>query len=581
MIVVLGSTGTGKSQLGVEIAEHLTSSPTDKYKSGGIISCDSMQVYKGLDVITNKATKGEMRDVRHELIDFLVVDKEYSMSDFLSDAKRLGEEMISQKQLPIAVGGTTYYVQHLLFPANVVRERSKAVQERKDAENAPSPLNPTQATEPQSDALREAMSSLSDELRETWQIVLSTAPTSTPPVDSSKLWALLQALDPLMASRWHPLDGRKIANSLRVIIDTGRQASEWTKIQEQRGDDEEADAASTMEVARWNGRPLKVLFLWVWADKPILDSRLDARVEKMIPRGLLDEIHALRSIVAESSDPESADHTRGIFQAIGYKEFKPFLDALDAHRSHADDTTFPQLPDLPSDLQRLFQQGLEDMKTATRQYAKRQVYWIQNQLMPEIRRRRAAGQDVQIAILDTGDVSRWEQNVKSPALDVVDSFLRGEDSCLPDAILQSDAYQRMLKPMLARHDDRSKKDDSKLQDNVHMLCPSCTKAALDRYERDCQKRLKLNGGDESQMPPRPTPVYYRAADEQKHKSGKVHRASLNYQSLLQRLERQGNLVEHGDEVQKKKEERAKRKAELARIEEEKRREAERETKQAL
>lgn len=522
-----------------------------------------MQVYRGLDVITNKATVEEMADVRHELIDFLPVGQEYSLSDFISNAKTLGENMLRQGQLPVAVGGTTYYAQHLLFPGNVVTQRSKKISEREQEKgNGDDVGRRCEPTEPQTGALREAMASLSDELKEVWQAVLATEPTVDPPVDSTRLWSLLQALDPVMASRWHPLDGRKICNSLRVIIDTGRQCSEWIKMQEGavNADGEAETAAAALNVAQWDGKPLRILFLWVWADKAVLDDRLNARVEKMIPRGLLDEIQALRRIARGGGSPD-VDYTRGIFQAIGYKEFRPFLDALDEHNAAQGESLSQSqrpLKDLPDRIQSLFQRGLEDMKTATRQYARKQIHWISNQLMPEVRKRQAAGHDVQIAIFDTGDVEKWEENVRTPALDVVDRFLDSRGSArfdLTDFVLNSQAYQRMLEPLLSepamtQSGDASNSSTtapaSKLEANMHTLCEACTKAANDRYER---KRGQHGS---------PLPVYYRAADKAKHEAGKLHRSAVKYQKALQRFESQGTLAEDGEAVQRKREERARR-----------------------
>lgn len=559
VIVVLGSTGTGKSQLGVEIAQHINQrSDNDNVASAEIISSDSMQVYHGLDVITNKATRGEMADVPHHLIDFLPVGKEYGLGDFVRDAQRLGEEMLERKQVPIIVGGTSYYTQHLLFPGNVVAQRSQTRR--------------SETKQPQSSALSSALASLDATLTETWKIVQDTPPAVLPPVESTRLWSLLDALDPTMASRWHPLDGRKIANSLRVIVDTGRPCSEW--IQEEGGND--ADEAAVVQSACWSDKHLRLLFLWVWADKPVLDERLDARVEKMIPRGLLDEIRALRRQVAQASNlPDGAadvDYTKGIFQAIGYKEFRPFLDALDASGASSD----TPLSQLPPPTQALFHKGLEEMKTATRQYAKKQIQWVQNQLMPEIRKRRAVGHDVQIAILDTGDVAQWEQNVRLPAIKAVDSFLASEG--LPESLQQPEAHRRMLDPLLRNiaGDGTSAAaalSTSRLEANRQIRCEICTVAVKGRWERQRnQKQKQICAGsadaavdDDHDAVAPPAPVYYRAADKQKHEMGKAHRSALTHHKSMQRLEEQGTLVEYGQEVQRKREERARRKEEKARL----------------
>ncbi len=90
IVAVMGSTGTGKSQLAVSLARAVAASEGKLGKSGAeIISADSMQVYKGLDVITNKVTEEEMGGVPHHLIDFLEPGKEYGVGDFRKDASEM------------------------------------------------------------------------------------------------------------------------------------------------------------------------------------------------------------------------------------------------------------------------------------------------------------------------------------------------------------------------------------------------------------------------------------------------------------------------------------------------------------
>lgn len=85
IVAIVGTTGVGKSQLAVELA--LSIKDADHYYGGEIINGDSMQVYKGLDIITNKATKEEMKGVRHHLMDFLDFEDEYKVGDFVEDAQ--------------------------------------------------------------------------------------------------------------------------------------------------------------------------------------------------------------------------------------------------------------------------------------------------------------------------------------------------------------------------------------------------------------------------------------------------------------------------------------------------------------
>lgn len=100
VLVIVGPTAVGKSTLGVELALHF---------NGEIISGDSMQVYKGLDIGTAKITKEEQKGVPHHLLDIRNVDEKYSVSDFQHDCRLLIDEITSKNKLPIIVGGTGLY----------------------------------------------------------------------------------------------------------------------------------------------------------------------------------------------------------------------------------------------------------------------------------------------------------------------------------------------------------------------------------------------------------------------------------------------------------------------------------------
>lgn len=105
IIVVAGPTAVGKTALGIALAQHF---------NGEIISGDSQQVYRQLDIGTAKATPEEQRQAVHHLIDVRDVDESYSAYDFVTEAKAAIEEISSRGKLPIIVGGTGLYLQSLL-----------------------------------------------------------------------------------------------------------------------------------------------------------------------------------------------------------------------------------------------------------------------------------------------------------------------------------------------------------------------------------------------------------------------------------------------------------------------------------
>ncbi|KAI5717043.1 hypothetical protein M8J76_016651 [Diaphorina citri] len=106
IFVILGSTGTGKSKLGIEIAKKF---------NGEIISADSMQVYKGLDVITNKVTPEEAEGIPHHLLDFLDPNTRFTVVDYRNRALKHIDDILQRNKVPIIVGGTNYYIESLLW----------------------------------------------------------------------------------------------------------------------------------------------------------------------------------------------------------------------------------------------------------------------------------------------------------------------------------------------------------------------------------------------------------------------------------------------------------------------------------
>ena len=106
VIVICGPTASGKTALSIELAKQI---------NGEIISSDSMQIYKEMDIGTAKPTKEETKDIKHYLIDFVAPDQRYSVADFKKDAEKAIEEILSKGKTPIIVGGTGLYVDSLIY----------------------------------------------------------------------------------------------------------------------------------------------------------------------------------------------------------------------------------------------------------------------------------------------------------------------------------------------------------------------------------------------------------------------------------------------------------------------------------
>lgn len=105
LITVVGPTASGKTRLAIELAK--------KY-NGEVISADSMQIYKGMQIATAKPAKDEMQGIPHHLMDFLEPDQTYSVAMFVDDAKRSIKDITSRGRLPVIAGGTGLYVDSLL-----------------------------------------------------------------------------------------------------------------------------------------------------------------------------------------------------------------------------------------------------------------------------------------------------------------------------------------------------------------------------------------------------------------------------------------------------------------------------------
>ncbi|KAL2754909.1 hypothetical protein ACRALDRAFT_1020016, partial [Sodiomyces alcalophilus JCM 7366] len=280
LVFVLGSTGTGKSELAVELATRF---------NGEVINSDAMQLYKGLPIITNKITPAERRGVPHHLLDHIGLDDPpWVVDDFKRAATQVIRDIRSRGRLPILVGGTHYYTNALLFDQVLVEGEKE---------------------EPS-----------------------SSFPILSEPTDV--ILAKLRQVDPVMAARWHPNDRRKISRSLEIFLKYGRPASEIYAEQKRRRETEDGG-----DVSPWQN-----LLFWVHTEPETLKPRLDGRVDKMLAAGLLDETRQMFEHVRRNEAAgQPVDFTRGIWQSIGFKELEPYLRASSSSSPPADPTALASL----------------------------------------------------------------------------------------------------------------------------------------------------------------------------------------------------------------------------------------------
>ena len=356
--------------------------------NGEIINADALQMYEGLPITTNKLPSDERRGVPHHLLGSIMLGEEpWTVKQFVEQASKIIQDMRLRGRLPILVGGTHYYIQSLLFGDTLVEdaETDNVVCER-----------PAQG----------------------WQLLDASA---------EDMLKELRKVDPEMAMRWHPSDGRRIRRSLEIWLKTGKKASEIYKQQKasspnvKSGVGDKDDMLIESDTSpRFHGRFDSLIF-WLHAPSAVLNLRLEQRVDKMITYGLLKEVTSMQSFLQDQARRgNEINQSHGIWVAIGYKEMLPFT--LDRSRSEV-----------------LRQECIERTKSATRQYAKRQNRWIRLRLQRAVS---AADLTQQMFLLDATDSFQWSERVDAKAQEITAAYILG--SALPEPNSLSDAARKLL-----------------------------------------------------------------------------------------------------------------------------------------
>lgn len=179
LVIITGPTGSGKSKLAVDLASHF---PIE------IINADSMQVYQGLDVLTNKVSLQDQQGVPHHLLGTVSPNVEFTAKEFRDSAVPLISEILSRDHIPFIVGGTNYYIQALVSPF-LLDDSAEDMDE-----SCFGSLSGDEPVGPDSDLARDS---------------------------SSYSYDLLKDLDPVAANRIHPNNYRKIKQYLSLYARTG------------------------------------------------------------------------------------------------------------------------------------------------------------------------------------------------------------------------------------------------------------------------------------------------------------------------------------------------------------------------
>ena len=223
IICVVGPTASGKTKLAVQLA---------KAYDGEVVSCDSMQIYKHMDIGTAKPTPEEMEGVPHHMIDCVEPGEDFSVGKYVQLADGCVQDILSRGKAAVIAGGTGLYVDSLI-------------------------AGRTFAPVPQT-GKREALEA---QLRQE---------------GGEAMLRKLRAVDPDAAARLHPADEKRIIRALEVYAETGRTITQHN--------------LDTQRI------PPRYRPVWIgldYLDRAVLYRRIDLRVDLMLQAGLLDEIRAL------------------------------------------------------------------------------------------------------------------------------------------------------------------------------------------------------------------------------------------------------------------------------------------------
>ena len=344
-------------------------------------------MYEGLPIATNKISFEHRRGIPHHLLGCVRLgENPWTVRQFHAAASKIIEDIKLRGKLPVLVGGTHYYLQSLLFPKSLIEDDDQA-----------KPIN-------------------EEEEDRRWPILAA---------DTDTMFEELRRVDPEIAQRWHPRDRRKIRRSLQIWLQSGRRASELYQEQKQsssrvgtelHGDSK--DAENIQDSLKYDH-----LIFWTYSSQPILNQRLDDRVDSMVSDGLLEEVRSMHSFLqAQSQQGNVLDDSRGVWIAIGCKEMLPYI-------------TKP----FPTDEEK--EEGIRNTKIATRQYAKGQDRWIRLKLLHAVKE---AGLERNMFLLDATDVAQLSSNVETAAGNLTSTFLAGDT--LPEPASLSDVAKEKLAP---------------------------------------------------------------------------------------------------------------------------------------
>lgn len=225
LVILTGPTAVGKTDLSIQLAKQI---------GGEIISADSMQVYKYMDIGTAKITKEEMQGVPHYLVDEFEPEDDFNVVKFQTDAKRYMDEIYAKGKIPIIVGGTGFYIQALVYDIDF---------DENDADTS----------------YRQKLEDLAKEKGQEY------------------LHDMLKKVDEKSAEEIHANNVKRVIRALEFYEKTGRKISEHN------------------EAERKKQSPYNFAYFVLTDERSILYDRINLRVDKMMEAGLLEEVKAMKA----------------------------------------------------------------------------------------------------------------------------------------------------------------------------------------------------------------------------------------------------------------------------------------------
>ncbi|OGW49543.1 MAG: tRNA (adenosine(37)-N6)-dimethylallyltransferase MiaA [Nitrospirae bacterium RBG_19FT_COMBO_42_15] len=245
ILVIVGPTAVGKTRIAIELAKEL---------NGEIISADSRQIYKGMDIGTAKPSKDEQAAVKHHMLNVVEPDEHFSVGEYKRNAEKIIEGIWQRKRLPIIAGGTGLYIRAVI---DGLWEGPKADYELRDK------LKKEEET-----------------------------------FGKGYLYKKLKEVDPETAEKTKPNDLVRIVRSLEVYYKEGKTISHFHRLH------------------GFQEKNYNIMFIGLTMDRGRLYKKIEERVDEMINSGLIDEVKAL--LKKEYNENISSMTGVGYRQAIGY-----------------------------------------------------------------------------------------------------------------------------------------------------------------------------------------------------------------------------------------------------------------------